>query len=577
MIFELCRYISENDMVSKADLKQFGRSSLKHALASEHVVMNKDASYSLTDKGKRYLEPYKVDNAVILAASYGSRFIPFTYDKPHGLLEVRGEVLVERQIQKLKEAGIDEILVVVGYLAEQFRYLESKYGVTLIYNENFSDDYDLSSLRLVKNQLKNTYIITSDIYLGDQVVHQYEDHSWYGALFNRVLSDAYMPIIDESGRFVGIKERREGHRWILKGPIYFQEALSLKVQSIFTDEIQDFERFFAKLLHAEKMSLEPFKAHEVFRLDTIEALRAFDRTYLSPGKHETLDLISHVFKIKQDEIYDIQSMEKGMTNSSFLFNVKNRRYVLRVPGKGTSELISRAKEAHVYEVIDHLDIADQLVYINPDTGYKISRYYDGVTTLDKNNHEQIEVAMGILRDLHSHELVVDHEFNLFEQIDNYTRLVERNNAGYYDKTDEVKENFKEIKTLLDSIQKPHCLCHIDSVPENFLILPDDSQRLIDWEYAGMADPLLDIAMFSIYSNYDEKEVDQLLETYLQKEASKEETFRYYSYIALAGYLWGLWTRYKESVGSFYGDYGVQQHQYAIDYSKKALDVMHHGN
>ncbi|HEY4537938.1 MAG TPA: phosphotransferase [Erysipelothrix sp.] len=573
MIFELCRYISEHIRVNKSDLKQFGRSSLKQALASKHVVMNADASYSLTDKGKRYLEDYKVDNAIILAASYGSRFIPFTYDTPHGLLEVRGEVLVERQIKKLKAAGINDIILVVGYLAEQFEYLEDKYDLKLVYNRNFSDDYDLSSLRLIKGELKNSYIITSDIYLGDQVIHQYENHSWYGALFNRVLSDAYMPVIDETGRFVGIKERREGHRWILKGPIFFRENLSQKVQSIFTEDIQDFEMFFAKLLESEEMSLEPFKAHEVFRLDTIEALRAFDRTYLSPGKHETLDLITHVFKIKQDEIYDIQSMDKGMTNSSFLFTVRNRRYVLRVPGKGTSELISREKEAHVYEVIDNLDIADQLVYINPDNGYKISRYYEGVRTLDKDNLEEIEGAMSILRDLHQAQLEVDHEFNLFEQIDNYTKIIERNDVGYYKKTQEVLDNFAVIKEHLSQIDRPHCLCHIDSVPENFLILPDKSQRLIDWEYAGMADPLLDIAMFSIYSYYNQKQIDALLKIYLQREATKIEQFRYYSYIALAGYLWGLWTRYKEDVGAYFGDYGQTQHDYAVIYSKKALEVI----
>lgn len=67
---------------------------------------------------------YPVDNAVILAAGTSSRFAPLSYEKPKGLITVRGEVLIERQIRQLKEAGIQEILIVVGYQKEKFEYLE---------------------------------------------------------------------------------------------------------------------------------------------------------------------------------------------------------------------------------------------------------------------------------------------------------------------------------------------------------------------------------------------------------------------------------------------------------------------
>ena len=62
-------------------------------------------------------------NAIILAAGKSSRFAPFTYEKPKGLFCVKGQILIERQIEQLIEAGIDEIYIVVGYMKEKFFYL----------------------------------------------------------------------------------------------------------------------------------------------------------------------------------------------------------------------------------------------------------------------------------------------------------------------------------------------------------------------------------------------------------------------------------------------------------------------
>lgn len=76
-------------------------------------------------------------NAIILAAGKSSRFAPFTYEKPKGLFRVKGEILIERQINQLLAANITDIYIVVGYMKEKFFYLEQKYGVKLIVNNEF--------------------------------------------------------------------------------------------------------------------------------------------------------------------------------------------------------------------------------------------------------------------------------------------------------------------------------------------------------------------------------------------------------------------------------------------------------
>ena len=89
-------------------------------------------------------------NAIILAAGKSNRFVPFTYERPKGLFRVKGEILIERQIEQLKEAGINEIIIVIGYMKEKFFYLEKKYGVRLVVNNTFSEKGNLYSLYVAR-------------------------------------------------------------------------------------------------------------------------------------------------------------------------------------------------------------------------------------------------------------------------------------------------------------------------------------------------------------------------------------------------------------------------------------------
>ena len=100
---------------------------------------------------------YHVDNAVIMAAGTSSRFAPLSYEKPKALIEVKGELLIERQLRQLQEAGICQVLLVVGYQKEQFAYLKKKFDVILIENNDYLFRNNHASIYAVKNYLKNIY------------------------------------------------------------------------------------------------------------------------------------------------------------------------------------------------------------------------------------------------------------------------------------------------------------------------------------------------------------------------------------------------------------------------------------
>ena len=103
---------------------------------------------------------YKVDNAVIMAAGTASRFAPLSYEKPKALITVRGEVLIERQIRQLQEAGVPEIYIVTGYKAEMFSYLEEKFGVAKEYIISSYRSYEDTPALLIDYYISLTYTPT---------------------------------------------------------------------------------------------------------------------------------------------------------------------------------------------------------------------------------------------------------------------------------------------------------------------------------------------------------------------------------------------------------------------------------
>ena len=170
-------YASQREVAERTGLSLGSVNAANKELTNEGLL----ESDSLTDNGYEALHPYKVENAVILAAGLSSRFAPISYEKPKGLLKVRGEILIERQIRQLQDAGISNITVVVGYKKEYFFYLESKFGVSIVVNNEYASKNNHASLMCVKERLGNTYICSSDDYLLNNPFEAYVWKAFYSA------------------------------------------------------------------------------------------------------------------------------------------------------------------------------------------------------------------------------------------------------------------------------------------------------------------------------------------------------------------------------------------------------------
>ena len=160
--FRETRNITQRDMADKFSMSLGKVNKLVTDLKSKELINNTDTVYDITERGMDALKPYKVNNAIIMAAGMSSRFAPLSYERPKGLLNVKGEILIEREIRQLQEAGITDITIVVGYMKEKFFYLEEKFGAKIVVNEDYYQYNNTSTLIRV--------LISSPIHIYVQVI-----------------------------------------------------------------------------------------------------------------------------------------------------------------------------------------------------------------------------------------------------------------------------------------------------------------------------------------------------------------------------------------------------------------------
>ena len=206
--------------------------------------------------------------------------------------------------------------------------------------------------------------------------------------------------------------------------------------------------------------------------------------------------------------------------------------------------------------------------MNPENGYKITGFLEGARVCDPMNREDVHKCMKKLRAFHEQRLCVEHRFDIFGQIEFYESLWNGAPSAYRDYK-KVKGAVFSLKPFLDTHKNEEVLTHIDAVPDNFLFVKKEDEteeiRLIDWEYAGMQDPHVDIAMFCIYSMYDREHIDQTITLYFTEGCSHEVRLKIYGYIAACGLLWSNWCEYKRSLGVDFGEYSLCQYRYAKEY------------
>lgn len=563
-------------------------------------IKGRQHKYSITKKGLIILENELKDNKEVQLELHSEKIVPIktavilaagrnkNFDKPVGNLEINNLTLLERNINILRYNGIEKIIVVIGYKGEEIKNKLNDNNIIFVENSNFKWTGTMASLVTVENNIGEDFILLeSDIVI---------EESGIKGIINYPCRDCVL-ITTESGSgdeaFVEIKDNK-----IYKISKDIAQLNKIDGEMIGVSKIS--LEFFEKMMQEYKFNKNPYMNYEYMMLDIS---RTYSLGYIKIDNllwHE-IDNNQHYYyvnnillkKIDKKEksiflenlkgiIYDSMNVspEKinnispigGMTNKNYKIEIDNECYVLRVPGNGTGEMISREDEIRNAVYANEVGVDSELVYFNEKSGIKISRFIENAETLSpeatKKQNNMIMVC-DILRKLHNYNRKMANDFDIYGKIEQYENLANEVNAIFFNDYYEVKDKVLLLKNIMAELDVKLAPCHNDTIAENFIKSGEDKMYLIDWEYAGMNDPMWDLAAHSLENKFSEDEEELLLNIYFNGKVEEKYKKRILINKIYQDFLWSTWTIIKEAKGDDFGTYGIDRYTRA----KKNLEII----
>lgn len=514
---------------------------------------------SLTKSGYDALKPYRVDSAVILAAGSATRFIPLSLEQPKGLYEVRGERLIERQIQQLQEAGIHEITIILGYKKDMFAYLGEKYGVRLLFNPAYNVKNNIESLLVGKKSIGNSYICVCDSYFVENPFHQYEYRTFYAGYSTKTTENEMYAHIDAEGRILSM-EKAEAGGLMLLGHAFWSKAFAERFFELAQadKDVGKYDTLFWEWLVKDHLDVLPpiyykeYAPGTIFEFDYFKQLRQFDTGYMSHARSDIIRNIKLVFRCDEEDIVDFRTVHEGLTNTSFIFCINGVDYIYRHPGDGTENIINRRNEKASLIKAKELGIDPTYIYMDAIEGWKISRFEPAFREPDYCSFDDSKKIIDVLRRLHAAPIQVDYGMRPWEDASVMEKLLKEKNAHCFTQYEVLKEKVGLLyqRTIGDGVEK--CFCHGDTYKHNWMIRPDGSVILIDWEYSGYSDPGIDVGYYIVDAMYGFEDAERFIQEYLGKDWTKKKEFHYKAYTAIVAYYWFVWAMYRESCGASIG-------------------------
>ena len=228
-----------------------------------------------------------IESAVIMAAGLGERMRPLTEHTPKPLIKVKGSSMIETVIRGLHTRGIADILIVTGYLGEQFIPLVKKYlGVSITENTEYKIKNNISSVYAARHFLgkSDVFICEADLYISDPEIFKADLYSsCYFGCMTEGYSDDWVFDTDEEGyikrigkggtdcyNMVGISFFKKDDAAVLKRAVE-EEYKKTGSDQLFWDEVVD--RNLDKL----RLKVHPVASDQLVELDTVAELESFEK------------------------------------------------------------------------------------------------------------------------------------------------------------------------------------------------------------------------------------------------------------------------------------------------------------
>ena len=289
--FDILEALATNKTVlSQRDLEKV----TGHSLGSINKTVKEltDLGYMeegvITNSGINALEPYRAKRAIFIAAGFGSRLVPITFNTPKPLVRVHGVRIIDRLIEACLEAGINEIYIVRGYLGELFDQLLYKFPmIKFLENPMYNEANNISSALVARYMLSNAYVFEADLLISNpKIIKKYHYQSDFLGIKKERSDDWCFRV--ENGI---IKEEKVGGEgddiWQMVGISYWNEAdghrLSQDIADVFASPGGK-ERYWEQvpLVYCkEHYAVEIKDCHDedIVEIDTFKELKTIDKTY----------------------------------------------------------------------------------------------------------------------------------------------------------------------------------------------------------------------------------------------------------------------------------------------------------
>lgn len=240
----------------------------------------------ITGDGMNILEPYRVKRAIFIAAGFGSRLAPITFNTPKPLVRVKGVRIIDHLLDACIEAGIEEIYIVRGYLAEQFDQLLYKYPmIKFLENPVYNEANNISSGLIARDLLSNAYVFEADLLLSNpEIITKYHYTSDFLAIRKDRTDDWCFEVKDR----VIVEEKVGGEDcWQMVGISYWNEEdgkkLSKDIPEVYSMPGGK-ERYWEQVPLVYKKKNYAVEVRECFdedivEIDTFRELKQIDPTY----------------------------------------------------------------------------------------------------------------------------------------------------------------------------------------------------------------------------------------------------------------------------------------------------------
>ena len=289
--FDILEALATNKTVlSQRDLEKV----TGHSLGSINKTVKEltDLGYMeegvITNSGINALEPYRAKRAIVIAAGFGSRLVPITFNTPKPLVRVHGVRIIDRLIEACLEAGINEIYIVRGYLGELFDQLLYKFPmIKFLENPMYNEANNISSALVARYMLSNAYVFEADLLISNpKIIKKYHYQSDFLGIKKERSDDWCFRVADGI-----IKEEKVGGEgddiWQMVGISYWNEAdghrLSQDIADVFASPGGK-ERYWEQvpLVYCkEHYAVEIKDCHDedIVEIDTFKELKTIDKTY----------------------------------------------------------------------------------------------------------------------------------------------------------------------------------------------------------------------------------------------------------------------------------------------------------